>query len=337
MTKGKAGVSVNSQDLNKKNMILNILDRRVLFHSQVPKVSKDILLMNRNFHVSVRLNDVYLSKNPFACGGQKRTMTAQKQTMKALLSHLSSMMIERVLKDPYKNQRLILPVAVCSKPKEFHVHIENRIYYPFLRKAPPLSSMKEDNLYVLRFKKFWRERRFHQFWRERLIYLTDIHLLEKESLARQALLKEAFSRQALLKEALSREALSREALSSKIDFRTSFFFCILFSITVLMEISPEPLLNKPDAIFSENFQDVMNYVRNTYVNHVCTTHKTPSPCECGEPINRIVREIIPQTSFDPLEKLEKPTPGRVKTITYTLGTILLLITLMDKTGSEHFI
>lgn len=126
------------------------------------------------------------------------------------------------------------------------------------------------------------------------------------------------------------------ALSSSINSRTAVFFCILFSITVLMEIAPGPLLNKPSLLFSDNLPNVLQYTRDVYVNHVCIIHKSVSPCECEEPLNRIIRDMFPQTTFDPLE-LQKPSPSKVKTITYMLGTILLVITLMDKTGYTQLV
>ena len=83
-------------------------------------------------------------------------------------------------------------------------------------------------------------------------------------------------------------------------------------------------------------RECMQYTRDVYVNHVCIIHKSLSPCECEEPLNRIIRDMFPQTTFDPLE-LQKPSPSKVKTITYMLGTILLVITLMDKTGYTQLV
>lgn len=105
---------------------------------------------------------------------------------------------------------------------------------------------------------------------------------------------------------------------------------------MLMEIAPGPLLNKPSLLFSDMLPIVMQYTRDVYVNHVCIIQKSVSPCECEEPLNLIIRDMFPQTTFYPLEQ-QIPTPSRVKTITYMLGTILLVITLMDKTGYTQLV
>ena len=82
--------------------------------------------------------------------------------------------------------------------------------------------------------------------------------------------------------------------------------CILFSITVLMEIAPGPLLKKPSLLFSDNLPNVLQYTRDVYVNHVCIIHKSLSPCECEE-LSIELLEICFANTFDPLE-LQKPSP-----------------------------
>ena len=122
-------------------------------------------------------------------------------------------------------------------------------------------------------------------------------------------------------------------LSSPLSSDTSLFLSILIGVTFFEEFCPEHILNIPTILFSDMFPIVKEYLRDVYVNHVCITHKTVSPCECGEPINHIVKEFYPQTSFDPLEE-HNHTPNKLKNRTCMLGTLLLVIVLiMDKAGS----
>lgn len=51
---------------------------------------------------------------------------------------------------------------------------------------------------------------------------------------------------------------------------------------------------------SPDIELLVRAVRDTFINHVCTTHQIPSLCPCGERLNSEAMELFPKSEFDPL-------------------------------------
>lgn len=53
---------------------------------------------------------------------------------------------------------------------------------------------------------------------------------------------------------------------------------------------------------ADNLEFVTKVVKDTFLNKICSTHHVSCPCECGEPINRVARDLFEEpAAFDPLE------------------------------------
>lgn len=92
------------------------------------------------------------------------------------------------------------------------------------------------------------------------------------------------------------------------DLRFVSFLCLILGVTIWWASAPEPLLHKPAAICAPDIGLLCRVVKETFVNHVCSVHQVPSPCECGEPLNQVARDMfqVEETKFDPLN-LKKNT------------------------------
>lgn len=114
---------------------------------------------------------------------------------------------------------------------------------------------------------------------------------------------------------------------------TVLFFSIFIGILIPEYIYPLHIFTMPST--GGMYPIMKDMIRDTYVNHVCITHTIPSPCtKCSEGMNTLVKEFYPQPSFDPLE--EHPTQ-KLKNITLTIGTLILLVILMNKTGNSELV
>lgn len=113
------------------------------------------------------------------------------------------------------------------------------------------------------------------------------------------------------------------------DIRFVVYLSIFFGFTIWMILAPDPLLNKPAALSSPDLKLLINVIQDTYVHHICSTHpQVLSPCDCGEPLNNTVKELFPQTSFDPL-KIENYEKGKMKTVAIMVATIILNLALIE--------
>lgn len=113
------------------------------------------------------------------------------------------------------------------------------------------------------------------------------------------------------------------------DIRFVIFISILFGFTIWGVIAPEPLLLKPLALSSPNIKFIIDVLKDTYVNHVCSTHHdVSSPCECGEPLNKTARDLFPLNSFDPL-KIDNKQSGKIINVSLMVATIILSIALTE--------
>lgn len=118
------------------------------------------------------------------------------------------------------------------------------------------------------------------------------------------------------------------------DIRFVVYLSIFFGFTIWMHIAPDPLLNKPAALSSPDLKLIVNVIQDTYHYHICSTHpQVLSPCDCGEPLNNTVKDLFPQTSFDPLH-IENNYKGKMITVAIMVATIIITLALMESV-SQH--
>lgn len=122
----------------------------------------------------------------------------------------------------------------------------------------------------------------------------------------------------------------KEALiySYNFDLRFVLVFCAMIGFSIWWYTVPEQLLYHPAALASENLKFLTSVVKDTYEYNVCSTHHVPSPCECGEPLNRAAKDMFPDTSytFDPLHQNKIQ---RVTALSIYLSSILITIILSE--------
>lgn len=304
---------------------------------------------------SNRMYDSTLFHKRMMCVSQKRTMMSFVNQCKYSL---------------YKNMyHKIIYFSFLKKPLSVEIQspdvlLENRIYSPYFMKIS--ERIHNKSVYMI-----------NQYWRNRLNYITSFYKSYIDELVKSTFHKYNQPldltglhpdvqiiqrlRHAYLilrfKQSMMKSGFTYKNMKELLDYRTTLFSILVTIITLLMEISPEALLIKPDAFFCEKLPEVLNYVREGYVHNVWTT---PS-----EPINCVGKDILPQTtSFDPLhlsKKLIQPieeieieeieieesieellipqTPGMVrrKTIAYMFATMMIVITILDQSGYSHII
>lgn len=113
------------------------------------------------------------------------------------------------------------------------------------------------------------------------------------------------------------------------DIRFIIFISLFLGFTIWIVTAPEQLLYKPIALSSPDLKSINQVLKDTYVDHVCSTHPDViSPCDCGEPLNKTVRELFPDGSFDPLH-LESGKRARIKALSFMVGFIILTLTLSE--------
>lgn len=93
--------------------------------------------------------------------------------------------------------------------------------------------------------------------------------------------------------------------------------------------APLPLLHNPAVLTSPDLPLIIEVFKDTFHNKICSTHHLPSPCECGEPLNKAAMDLLKgNESFDPLGLLNKKAG-----FTF-LGSILLCIALSESVSSH---
>lgn len=76
--------------------------------------------------------------------------------------------------------------------------------------------------------------------------------------------------------------------------------CLWIGFSVWWFSIPEQLLVNPRALSSPDLELVVRVVRDTFQSHVCCSHHVPSPCECGELLNKATQDLFaPKEPFDP--------------------------------------
>lgn len=115
--------------------------------------------------------------------------------------------------------------------------------------------------------------------------------------------------------------------SSITDLRFIFFLCLFFGFNIWVYLVPKAILSHPLVLGAQNIAFLVKSVRDTYIEDVCCYHPAiPSPCDCGEPLNKIVRVLIPDS--DDLNLAKK------KTYAFMVATIILTLALSE-TVSRH--
>jgi hypothetical protein len=115
------------------------------------------------------------------------------------------------------------------------------------------------------------------------------------------------------------------------DIRFVTLTCLLIGISMWLIDVPTLLFQKTVAFQSPDLGLIVRVMKDTYVNKVCYQHAVPSPCECGEPLNRIVREISHPESFDPLHIDKNPTK---RAIAFHVATIIIVIALAESVSTS---
>lgn len=90
------------------------------------------------------------------------------------------------------------------------------------------------------------------------------------------------------------------------DTRFVFVLCLLLGYSVWWFIAPEQLLHRPNVLSAPDLPLIVEAFKDTFINNVCAIHHLPSPCECGEPLNRATVDLFQEDqTFDPLGLLNK--------------------------------
>lgn len=88
------------------------------------------------------------------------------------------------------------------------------------------------------------------------------------------------------------------------DYRFAILTSIMLGLGLWFIIVPEPLALQPAVLSSEDLGLFFKVAKNTFRDGVCSNHPhLPSPCECGEPLNTTLKDILylDDKPFDPLK------------------------------------
>lgn len=58
--------------------------------------------------------------------------------------------------------------------------------------------------------------------------------------------------------------------------------------------APEQILQAPWLLPRPDLSELIQIVKDTFLNNVCHEHQVPSPCECGEIVNSVAQEVLGQ-------------------------------------------
>lgn len=89
--------------------------------------------------------------------------------------------------------------------------------------------------------------------------------------------------------------------------------CAIIGVSIWWAMAPEPLLVKPEALSAPDLKMLVQIIRDTLIDRVCSSHPDVNrPCECGEPINNEARKVFKEQPFDPLDIGVKEGTNRKK-------------------------
>lgn len=72
----------------------------------------------------------------------------------------------------------------------------------------------------------------------------------------------------------------------------------MIGFAVWWHIAPIEVLLKPGTLAATDLGLLYRVAKDTFLNHVCSTHQIANPCECGEPLNEVARDLLKPTFFD---------------------------------------
>lgn len=149
-------------------------------------------------------------------------------------------------------------------------------------------------------------------------------------------------RQPGLLDAVGRDARIRDIGFSQalsygyyLDSRFILLVCLLLGFSVYCALVPRAFLEAPHLICYPDIGDVIRIGKDTYFNHKCTLHATPSPCSCGEVLNKALPIYInsQELPFDPLGAGVK---SRAAGVAVFLGAVILSLALSESVCTVGF-
>lgn len=64
---------------------------------------------------------------------------------------------------------------------------------------------------------------------------------------------------------------------------------------------------------------------------MCSSHQVPSPCECGEPLNQISRDLFEEPAFDPLGINPR---SKIKALSIFVSCFVLILVLSESVSID---
>lgn len=113
-----------------------------------------------------------------------------------------------------------------------------------------------------------------------------------------------------------------------LDSRFILLVCLLLGFSLYCSVVPRIFLEAPEVICSPDLGELIKVGKDTYFNHICTAHGTPSPCSCGEPLNKALPILLnsKELPFDPLGAGVK---SRAAGVAVFLGAVVLSLALSE--------
>lgn len=124
------------------------------------------------------------------------------------------------------------------------------------------------------------------------------------------------------------------------DMRFVLFICALLGIVIWWHIAPTQLFQHPASLCSPYLSTLVRICKDTFVAHVCSIHPdVASPFSCGEPLNVVARQLIPDSasspvsepSFDPLS-----IRSRTKSACLIIGFLVVTVMLSESVSPHGF-
>lgn len=85
------------------------------------------------------------------------------------------------------------------------------------------------------------------------------------------------------------------------DLRFVHIFCLLLGFAIWWDSVPPEVLYHPGVLSSPDIKEVVRVAKDTFEYHICSDHQVPTPCPCGEPLNKAANHLlVKKECFDPL-------------------------------------
>lgn len=142
---------------------------------------------------------------------------------------------------------------------------------------------------------------------------------------RQPGLLDAIGRTARIREIGLSEALTYGYL---LDTRFILLMCLVLGLSIYSFSVPGPLLGEPTLICSPDLGDLVRIGRDTYFDHICSNHRVPSPCVCGEPLNKELPILLDSQEL-PFDPLSFGVKSRAFGVAVFVGAVILSLSLSE--------